>query len=308
MTLGEQMKKLSKCIFLMAILLGAAVLMSGCSELLLLYPKGPVGGAQRLLIIMAFALMLIVVIPVFIMLFWFSRRYRASNTQAPYAPKWHYSTPIEWAIWLVPVGIIIVLGYLTWTSTFQLDPYKPIHSERDPLRIEVVSMDWNWLFIFPDQNIASMNELVFPAGVPLSFRLTSASVMTSFFIPQLGSQMYAMAGMQTRLNLMADETGIYAGQNQEFSGSGYTDMHFKAIATSPERFRAWVDKARQSPVRLDLARYEQLSQPTRGGRKILFASVRPNLFEHVVHTYMGWMGDAHGSAHGASGTMEHDGM
>ena len=201
---------------------------------------------------------------------------------------------IDGAIWLVPVAIVIVLAYLTWTGTFRLDPYKPIASGAKPLTIEVVSLDWKWLFIYPDQDIAAVNQLVFPAGVPLSFRLTSDTVMTSFFIPQLGSQMYAMAGMQTRLHLMADEPGVYAGQNQEFSGRGYADMHFKAIATSPEEFQAWVEKARQSPEKLDLARYEELRKPTIGDPVTYFSSVKPGLFEHVMSKYMGWMGETTG--------------
>ncbi len=229
----------------------ATAFMAGCRHMPLLDPKGPIGDAQRQLIIITFGLMLIVVVPVFILVFWFTRKYRASNTRAAYAPKWSYSAGIDGAIWLVPVAIVIVLAYFTWTGTFRLDPYKPIASAREPLTIEVVSLDWKWLFIYPEQGIAVVNQLVFPANVPLSFRLTSDSVMTSFFIPRLGSQMYAMAGMQTRLNLMAGEPGVYTGHNQEFSGRGYADMHFKAIATTSGEFQAWMKKVRQSPDILD---------------------------------------------------------
>lgn len=259
--------------------------------MLLLDPKGPIGEAERLLIIFSFALMLIVVLPVFVMLFWFCLRYKASNTNATYMPKWDYSVKLHWVIWLVPVAIVTVLAYLTWTRTFQLDPYKPIDSGAKPIRIEVVSLDWNWLFIYPDHDIAVVNQVVFPAGVPLSFRLTSDTVMTSFFIPQLGSQMYAMAGMQTRLHLMADEPGIYAGQNQEFSGRGYADMRFKAIAVPQEQFETWVREAKQSPDTLDLARYERLRAPNIGHPMICFSSVQPRLFNHIMGKYMGWMGD-----------------
>jgi cytochrome o ubiquinol oxidase subunit 2 len=258
--------------------------------MVLFHAKGPVGDHERFLILMALGLMLIVVLPAIIMAFWFSRRYRASNTKAVYAPKWSHSRNIDLVVWLVPVAIVMALSYLTWTGTFRLDPYKPIDRGTKPVHIEVVSLDWKWLFIYPDHNIAAVNELVFPAGVPLSFRLTSDTVMTSFFIPQLGSQMYVMAGMQTRLHLLADEPGVYVGQNQEFSGRGYSGMHFKAIATSPEQFQAWVVEAKRSPEKLDLARYGKLRNPTVGVPVAYFSSVSPGLFEHIMSKYMGWMG------------------
>jgi len=269
----------------------AAALLAGCSDMLLLDPRGPIGEAERYLIITAFVLMLIVVIPVFVMVFWFSLRYRASNTKAAYTPKWDYSAKLDWVVWLVPIAVVTVLAYLTWTRTFQLDPYKPIDSHVKPIRIEVVSLDWNWLFIYPDLDIAVVNQLVFPANVPLSFRLTSDTVMTSFYIPQLGSQMYAMAGMQTRLHLMAGEPGTYAGQNQEFSGRGYADMHFKAIAVSREQFETWLREAKQSPDKLDQARYEKLREPRAGHPMICFSGVKPHLFDSIVGKYTGWMGD-----------------
>ena len=268
----------------------ATAFMAGCRHMPLLDPKGPIGDAQLQLIIITFGLMLIVVVPVFVMVFWFARKYRASNTKATYAPKWRYSARIDGVIWLVPVAIVIILAYFTWTGTFRLDPYKPIASVREPLTIEVVSLDWKWLFIYPEQGIAVVNQLVFPANVPLSFRLTSDSVMTSFFIPRLGSQMYAMAGMQTRLNLMADEPGVYTGHNQEFSGRGYADMHFRAIATTPGDFQAWIEKARQSPDILDADRFAQLRKPTTGNPVTFFSSVAPGLFMQVVTAYRGWMG------------------
>ena len=276
------------------VFIGTVLILTGCDQLLLFNPKGPVGNTERSLIIISFVLMLIVVIPVFIMAFWFALKYRVSNTHSTYAPKWDYSAAIDWVIWLVPVAIVTVLAYLAWSSTFSLDPYKSIRSENKPLRIDVVSMDWNWLFIYPDQDIAVVNELVFPAGVPVKFRLTSATVMTSFFIPQLGSQMYAMAGMQTQLNLLADEPGTYTGQNQEFSGEGYADMHFQVTVNSSEQFEEWVKKVKGSSDKLDLARYEELSKPTKGGLEIHFASVGPNLFEYILNTYMGWMGNMPG--------------
>ena len=284
------MKKTSRFILVGAGLACAMAFLGGCSDMVLFNPKGPVGHDERFLMLMAIGLMLIVVLPAIVMTLWFSRKYRASNTKAVYTPKWGGSGKIDLVIWLVPLAIVIALSYLVWTGTFRLDPYKPIAGEGKPIHIEVVSMDWKWLFIYPDQDIAAVNQLVFPAGVPLSFKLTSDTVMTSFFIPQLGSQMYAMAGMQTRLHLLADAPGVYVGQNQEFSGRGYSGMHFKAIATSPEEFRAWVATAKGSPEKLDLPRYGKLRKPTENVPVTYFSSVRPGLFKHIMGKYMGWMG------------------
>jgi len=254
--------------------------------MLLFDPKGPIGDAERFVIVAAFVLMLIVVIPVFVMSSWFPWKYRAANSKATYMPKWNYSLGIDLAMWLVPVAIVTALGILSWKATHNLDPYKPIDSGGKPIRIEVVSLDWKWLFIYPDHDIAVVNQLVFPAGVPLSFRITSDTVLTSFFIPQLGSQIYAMPGRQTRLHLLADEPGTYAGHNQQFSGRGYADMHFKAIATSREQFEAWVQKAKQLPDKLDPARYSQLAKPSIAHSVMYFSAVKPGLFGHIIRKYM----------------------
>jgi len=220
------------------------------------------------------------------MIFWFSLKYRASNSKAIYMPKWSRSGKIEFAMWLVPFAIITALGFLTWNETHHLDPYRPINSGVKPISIEVVSLDWKWLFIYPDYDVAVVNQVVFPIKVPLSFRITSDTVLTSFFIPQLGSQIYAMAGKQSRLHLMADESGIYAGHNQQFSGRGYADMHFKAIATSREKFEAWVQKTRQSADKLDPERYEELGKPSVGYPVMYFSSVTPGLFDHIIRKYL----------------------
>ncbi len=230
--------------------------------------------------------MLIVVIPVFIMAFWFPRKYRASNTASTYMPKWSYSAKIDLVMWAVPIAIVTVLAILAWTRTHALDPYKPIASAEKPINIEAVSLDWKWLFIYPDQNIATVNQITFPVNVPVSFKLTSDTVMTSFFIPQLGSQIYAMGGMQTRLHLLANKPGTYAGQNNQISGRGYADMHFKAHAVSREEFQAWVQKVRQSKELLDLDRYEQLAQPSAGYYPVTyFSAVKPDLFLYILRKF-----------------------
>ena len=297
------MKRSKYWVFVGLSSLCSAAFLGGCSHFPLLDPKGPIGDSERFIIIAALGLMLIVVIPVVVMVFLFPRKYRASNIKATYMPKWSRSGKIELIVWLVPAAIIAVLGTLVWKTTFQLDPYKAIDTGVKPISIEAVSLDWKWLFIYPERNIAVINQLVFPANVPLSFRITSDTVMTSFFIPQLGSQIYAMAGMQTRLHLMADEPGTYAGQNQQFSGRGYAEMNFEAIATSREQFETWVQKVKQSPEELDLARFEELEKPSADQPVAYFSSVKLDLFDHVIRKYLpmgtnrGVMNDGSASAH-----------
>ncbi len=279
------MKKKIHRVFAAVTPLCAAAFSGGCSNAILLHPQGPVGDAERFVIAAAFALMLVVVIPVFVMALWFSWKYRASNLKAIYLPKWGYSAKIDLAMWLVPVVIVTALGMLAWSETHRVDPFKPIEPGVKPISIEVVALDWKWLFIYPDHNIAAVNQLVFPAKVPLSFIITSDTVMCSFFIPQLGSQIYAMAGRQSRLHLLANEPGTYSGQNQQFSGQGFSDMNFKAIATSREEFESWVQKARQSPNKLDPARYEELEKPGSNCPVTYFSSIKPGLFDHIVSKY-----------------------
>jgi cytochrome o ubiquinol oxidase subunit 2 len=289
----------------------AAAFLGGCSTILLFDPKGPIGDAERLVILIAIGLMLIVVLPVLVMNLLFSLKYRASNTKAPYMPKWSYSGKIDLVVWLVPVAIVIGLGTLSWRETHQLTPARAIETDVKPsIRIEVVSLDWKYMFIYPDHNIATVNQLVFPVKVPLSFRITSDTVMTSFFIPQLGSQIYAMGGRQTRLHLMADEPGVYRGQNQQFSGSGYADMYFQAKAVSQEQFEAWVQKTKQSPDKLDLARFEELRKPSPGYPVTYFSAVMPGLFDHIISQYRprtvkpGAMGKESGSTHAKTAALE----
>lgn len=277
------MKRKKYLLFSGLLSLGAVLFLSGCSTILLFNPKGPIGESIRFLIIAAIVLMAIVVIPVFIMAFWFPRKYRAANTESTYMPKWSYSAKIEFFMWAVPFVIVTFLAILAWTRTHALDPYKPIASAEKPINIEAVSLDWKWLFIYPDENIATVNQITFPVHVPISFKITSGSVMASFFIPQLGSQIYAMAGMQTQLHLLADEPGTYAGHNQQFTGSGYANMHFKAIAVSREEFQSWVEKVRQSPEKLNLDRYENLAKPNVGYYPVTyFSAVKPDLFEYIL--------------------------
>jgi cytochrome o ubiquinol oxidase subunit 2 len=288
-----------------------AAYLEGCSNILLFDPKGPIGDGERLVIYIAIGLMLIVVLPVLVMNLWFSLKYRASNPNATYMPKWNYSGKIDLTVWLVPIFIVTGLAILSWRETHHLTPAKAIETDgKSSIRIEAVSLDWKYLFIYPDRDIATVNQFVFPAKVPVSFRITSDTVMTSFFIPQLGSQIYAMGGRQTQLHLMADEPGVYRGQNQQFSGSGYADMFFQAKAVSQEEFEAWVQKTKQSADKLDLARWEELRKPTHGYPVTYFSSVMPGLFDHIISQYRpktvkpGATREKWGSAYARTGTLE----
>lgn len=262
------------------------LLLGGCNWTLL-NPVGQVGIEERNLIITATLLMLLVVVPVIAMTFIFAWKYRASNKDATYAPKWSHSTKIEVVIWTVPILIILALGVLTYKSTHALDPYRPLESDVKPLTIEVVAMDWKWLFIYPEQGIATVNKIVFPANTPINFRITSDTVMNSFFIPGLGGQIYAMAGMQTKLHLIANHNAEMDGISANYSGAGFTGMKFKAIATSQADFDAWVNEVKASPKQLDQAEYAALSKPSQNNPVALYSSYAPNLFQTIIDKYEG---------------------
>ncbi|HWT68489.1 MAG TPA: ubiquinol oxidase subunit II [Pseudomonas sp.] len=263
-----------------------ALLLSGCN-MTLLNPKGQVGLDERNLIITATLLMLLVVVPVIVMTFLFAWKYRASNTSATYTPKWNHSTKIEIAVWAVPIMIIIALGYVTYKSTHALDPYRPLESDVKPVTIEVVALDWKWLFIYPEQGIATVNKIVFPAHTPINFRITSDAVMNSFFIPALGGQIYAMAGMQTKLHLIANENAEMEGISANYSGAGFTGMKFKATATTQEEFDAWVSEVKKAPKKLEQAEYAALAKQSQNNPVELYSSVTPNLFQTIVDKYEG---------------------
>jgi cytochrome o ubiquinol oxidase subunit 2 len=229
----------------------------------------------------------LVVVPVIVMTFLFAWKYRASNQDAVYTPKWSHSTKIEIAVWTIPVLIIIALGYVTYKSTHALDPYKPLESDVKPVTIEVVALDWKWLFIYPEQGIATVNKIVFPAHTPINFKITSDAVMNSFFIPALGGQIYAMAGMQTKLHLIANQNAEMDGISANYSGAGFTGMKFKAIATSQEDFDAWVSEVKKAPKQLEQAEYAALSKQSQNNPVELYSSVTPNLFQIIVDKYEG---------------------
>jgi cytochrome o ubiquinol oxidase subunit II len=260
--------------------------LGGCNDLELMDPKGAIGAQEKNLILIALGLMLLVVIPVMVLTVVFAWRYREANTKATYAPKWAHSTKIEVVVWSIPCVIVAFLAVLIWRTTHSLDPYRPLESDAAPVNVEVVALNWKWLFIYPDYGIATVNHLVIPVGTPINFRLTSESMMNSFFIPQLGSQIYAMAGMQTQLHLIADEAGTYAGRSSAFSGPGFSDMHFDTVAMPKERFDGWIKQARSAPAALDEATYKSLEQPSIKTPATTYASVVPGLFDSIVDSFM----------------------
>ncbi|MGL4206742.1 MAG: ubiquinol oxidase subunit II [Aeromonadaceae bacterium] len=264
----------------------AGLLLLGGCNMTLLDPKGLVGMEQKNLIITALALMLIVVIPVIVMTFWFAWRYRASNKAATYAPNWSHSNKIEAVVWGIPCVIILVLGTITWKTTHSLDPRAPLPSAVKPLEIEVVSLDWKWLFIYPEQGVASVNEVVFPVNVPVHFKVTSGSVMNSFFIPQLGSQIYAMAGMRNQLNLMANEVGSYKGISANYSGHGFSGMKFTAEATTQEGFEQWLHNVRTEKSALNFADYLVLAKPTENHPVTHFSTVETGIYDRIIAQFM----------------------
>jgi len=265
---------------------------SSCQGVALLDPQGPIAAQERDLILMAVGLALIIIVPVFIMVIWFAIRYRETNTKATYKPHWEGNLKLEVLIWLIPILIIGVLSYLTWVKTTDLDPYKPIVSTEKPVHVQVVSLDWNWLFIYPDEQVASLNKLVIPAGAPVTFDLTSATVMSSMFIPELGTQMYVMAGMVTHLNLLSDKPGHYVGHNMEFTGIGYSAMSFAADAVTKGDYATWLQDAKSKGNPLSTDEFNKLNKPQAGLAATTYGSVEPNLFGHIVGEFLKPMADA----------------
>ncbi|GAA66649.1 ubiquinol oxidase subunit II [Pseudoalteromonas sp. BSi20429] len=273
--------------------------LSGCKGGIL-DPKGQIGIDEKNLIIIATVLMLLVVVPVIVMTLYFAWKYRDTQTHEIYAPKWAHSNKIEAAVWAVPIVIVIILGVITWVSTQELDPYKPIEGKGKHLTVEVVSLNWKWLFIYPEQGIATVNELVFPANVPVEYKITSESTMNSFFIPQLGSQIYSMAGMETKLHLIANEPGTFKGFSANYSGAGFTGMKFNAIATPTQAgFDKWVSdvKANSSASNLTHANYVELAKASENNPVAYYGKVDDGLFHTIVMKYMQAHGDMNKKQH-----------
>ncbi len=265
--------------------------LSGCHTPItgVLNPKGVITYQERQLLFDSLALMLIVVIPVIIMSFAFVFRYRAAHkkVQHSYKPNWSHSFLLESIWWGVPCLIIIVLGILTWKKTHSLDPYRKIPGTvGKPLLVQAVALPWKWLFIYPKQGIATINSLVIPKGKQVQFWLTSDNVpMSAFFIPQLGSQIYTMAGMRTRLHIIATQDGTFQGLNAQYNGDGFSDMHFETHVVEPKAFDVWVSKVKSSGSALSASAFQKVRKPSIKAPPKLFSSFEPNLFKKIIMSY-----------------------
>jgi cytochrome o ubiquinol oxidase subunit 2 len=262
----------------------AAFALAGCDHLAVLSPAGPIGSANRTILLDALAIMLAIVVPTLLAILAVAWWFRASNTHAHRSLTLTYSGRIELIVWSIPALVVFFLGGIAWIGSHLLDPARPLASSTKPLEIQVVSLDWKWLFIYPEQGVASVNEVVAPAGVPLHFRLTSASVFNVFFVPRLGSEIYSMYGMVTQLNLQADHPGIYPGLGAHFSGDGFSDMAFDLHAVTPEEFSAWAaaTSASASDALLDEAAYRKLLTQTQNLKPYTYRAVGHDLFEDIV--------------------------
>jgi len=261
--------------------LAAPLALTGCTEGIL-NPQGPITAAERELLFNSLGIMLTIVVPVILATLGFAWWYRASNTRARYLPTWSYSGKIEIVVWAIPAMVIILLGGIIWISSHDLDPAKPIQANVPTIEVDVVALDWKWLFIYPQQGIASVNHMVVPAGAPVSIQLTSATVMNSFFVPQLASQIYAMAGMTTHLNLLADHPGQYQGLSAQFSGDGFSGMRFTLDAVPPDQFATWVSTTKGTGPTLDDAGYTTLSQPSKYVPPSTYKAIDPMLFSRIA--------------------------
>jgi cytochrome o ubiquinol oxidase subunit II len=269
---------------LVGVLISAATL-SGCTEGIL-DPKGPIAAAERQILLNALGIMLAIVIPTILATLGVAWWFRSSNTRARYLPDFTYSGRLEMLVWSIPAMTVLLVGGVAWVGSHDLDPRKPIASRVKPISIQVVSLDWKWLFIYPDQGIATVNQLTIPVGTPVRFELTSSGVMNSFFVPQLGGQIYTMAGMMTRLHLQADHPGTYPGLSANYSGSGFADMRFNVDAVPAENFAQWVDATRGAGPELDAQAYADLAKPSSAVVPFTYRAVAPGLFSGILSAGM----------------------
>ena len=268
-------------------LLPAAIAIVGVAALCactegVLDPKGPIAIAERQILFNAHGIMLAIVIPTILATLGVAAWFRASNRRARYLPDFEYSGLLEVLVWAIPAMTVILVGGVAWVGAHDLDPRKPIASTTEPINVQVVSLDWKWLFIYPEQGIATVNQLTIPVGTPVNFALTSSGVMNSFFVPQLGSQIYTMAGMVTRVHLQADHPGTYRGLSAQFSGGGFADMRFNVDAVPAEDFARWVDAARSAVPVLNAQAYAELAKPSSAVAPFIYHAVAPDLFDDIV--------------------------
>jgi cytochrome o ubiquinol oxidase subunit II len=262
------------------VVIAALLPLQGCAGILA--PAGPIGSAERTILLDALAIMLAIVIPTILATLTFAWWFRASNTRARFLPTWAYSGRLELIVWSIPALVVFFLGGIAWTASHDLDPALPLTSKTQPLEVDVVALDWKWLFIYPAQRVASVNRLVAPVGVPLNLRITSATVLNVFFVPRLGSEIYAMNGMQSKLYLQADEAGTYPGLAAHFSGDGFSDMAFEVRAVTPAEFATWASDTRASGPSLDEPSYRKLLQQTQNVKPYTYREVQAGLFDAIL--------------------------
>jgi cytochrome o ubiquinol oxidase subunit II len=273
------------------LMLAPLLLLSGCN-LVVMSPSGDIAMQQRDLIIFATVLMLLIIVPVIFLTLLFAWRYRASNKAATYMPDWHHSGKLELLVWSAPIVIILILGTVTWIATHRLDPYRPldrldaeraIPADVKPLTVEVVAMDWKWLFVYPDLGIATVNELAAPVDVPINFKITAQSVMNSFYIPALAGQIYAMPGMQTQLHGVINKPGVYEGFSANYSGAGFSNMRFKFHGLDQKGFDTWVAQVKANGTALNQDAYMKLEKPSEKDPVRYYASTEKNLYNKILN-------------------------
>jgi cytochrome o ubiquinol oxidase subunit II len=269
----------------LAIVLIGATTLGGCNEGVL-DPKGPIAIAERQILFNSLGIMLAIVIPTILATFGVAYWFRSSNERARYQPEFKYSGRLEVLVWAIPAMTVLLVGGVAWVGAHDLDPRKAIDAATKPVTVQVVSLDWKWLFIYPEQGIASVNHLVVPAGTPISFELTSSGVMNSFFVPQLGSQIYTMSGMVTHLQLQADHPGSYRGLSAQFSGDGFADMRFVVDAVPGQQFQQWVASTRDNGPTLDPQSYADLAKPSEAVAPFTYGAVSPDLFNTIMSSAM----------------------
>lgn len=249
--------------------------------------RGDIAQAQRDTLYFAVITMLVIIIPVFLLIVFIPLKYRATNKNATYRPTWASNRLLEVVWWGVPIIIVTILSILTWRTSHSLDPYRPLESSKSPVKVQVVALQWKWLFIYPEENVASVGGMAMPINTPVEFTLTSDAPMNSFWIPQLGGQIYAMSGMSTKLHLNAHEPGEYFGTSANLSGEGHADMTFKAKAFEQAGYEAWLSNARQQSKVLDTAVYEQLRLPSKQSTVTYFRLADPALYDSIIERYSG---------------------
>lgn len=282
------MKKGFKIAFVLLFLLGIGSLITYSlmnHGIYVMEPKGNIGHQEKDIIITSSLLMMIVVIPVMVLTWAFAWRYREGKHKGKHTPDWEHNNLAEYCWWGVPLIIVGILSIITWRTSHTLNPFRPLDSDVKPIKIQVVALEWKWLFLYPEQGIATVNYLQFPEKTPLNFEITSDAPMNSFWIPQLGGQIYAMPAMRAKLHLIADEPGTFRGKSASFSGKGFAGMHFPAVSVTSEEFNQWVAKVKSSPDQMGWASYQKLLVPSENHPKELFVLTDPNLFEQVLNKY-----------------------